>query len=116
MGSSVKDPATPRLDLEWDEDEDEDYWTRVSGYTPGGMPFFDLTGQFDDFVHEDKQHDEDEHVPPSRDKPFGHEFGRTMGCQTPYGWTVDPFCMLAPALEELQDGHPHNVFAEEGYL
>ena len=39
-----------------------------------------------------------------------------MGCQTPYGWMVDPFCMLAPALEELQDGHPRARVAKEGYL
>ena len=115
VGSSEGDDgqATPRLVCdEWDEEPDEDYWTRVHGFTPQHMPYYDLTGQFDDFVHEDTEYDELWNVPPSMDRPFGQTTGRTMGCQTPYGWTVDPFCMLAPALEELQEGHPHTTFAK----
>ena len=93
----------------------EDYYTRVTGFTPGNMPYYDRTGHFDEFVSEDKEYDDQQNIVPSRDRPFGEEFGRTMGCQTPFGWTIDPFCILSPFLEELQEGHHHAVYAKEAY-
>ena len=55
VGSSEGDDGQatpPPVCDEWDEEPDEDYWTRVHGFTPQNMPYYDLTGQFDDFVHE----------------------------------------------------------------
>ena len=84
-----------------DEEEDiEDYYTRVSGFTTKGMPFYNLSGHFDEFVCPDNEYDDSRRREPSNDRPCG-EFlhQRTMYCQTPYGWTVDPFCVLSPCLE-----------------